>query len=318
MYFIRNLIAREGTEKFSNLPLIDSLFVIQLTDDKGLAGFLLFDNVVQATPHDLLMLTALKEHIRTALTKLRMLAELRSLNEKKNEYLGIVAHDLRNPLSTIYGYADLIMDDLRKGKFNAASAIDDLNKIAGVSRHMNRFISELLDISAIESGKVRMELHDSDLKLIVGNCEYLHQRSSQNKKIQLSVEYDTTLPNVHVDADKISSVVDNLLSNAIKYTHPGGKVRVYFQHKDSEVITHVEDSGQGLSADDLEKIFTSFKRLSSKPTGGEPSTGLGLAIVKKIVELHHGRVWVKSKRGEGSTFSFSLPVQSPIISASSN
>ena len=308
MYFIRNLIARHGTEKFRELPLIDSLFVIQLTDDKGLAGFLLFDDVAQASPNDLLMLTALKEHIRTALTKLRMLTELRSLNEKKNEYLGIVAHDLRNPLTTIMGYADLIIEDMRKGKINPNSVIEDLSKIAGVSRHMNRFISELLDISAIESGKVRMELHNTDLKLIVGNCEYLHQRSSYNKKIGLSVDYAPQLPQVNVDADKISSVVDNLLSNAIKYTHTGGNVRVYFEHVDSEVITHVQDNGQGLSEDDLKKVFTSFKRLSSRPTGGEPSTGLGLAIVKKIVELHHGRVWVKSKMGEGSTFSFSLPV----------
>ncbi len=308
MYFIRNLIARRGTDKFRDLPLIDSLFVIQLTDDKGLAGFLLFDNIAHASPNDLLMLTALKEHIRTALTKLRMLTELRTLNEKKNEYLGIVAHDLRNPLTTIMGYADLITEDIRKGKFNPDSAIEDLSKISGVSKHMNRFISELLDISAIESGKVRMELRNSDIKMVVGNCEHLHQRSSQNKRIDLSVDYSAPLPPVHVDEEKISSVVDNLLSNAIKYTHPGGRVKVYFEHRDSEVVTHVEDTGQGLSGDDLEKVFTSFRRLSSKPTGGEPSTGLGLAIVKKIVELHHGRVWVKSQRGEGSTFSFSLPV----------
>ena len=310
MYFIRGLIARKGTEKFSNLGPIDSLFVIRLMEHQRLAGYLFFDDVREVTARNLLLLTGLKEHIRIALTKARLLSELKLLNEKKNEYLGIVAHDLRNPLSTIVGYTDLLIEDFRKGKINSNSAIDDLSKVAGVSRHMNRFITELLDISSIESGKVRMELKSSDLKLIVGECENLHRRASQNKNIELSVDYDTPLPNISVDTSKISSVIDNLLSNAIKYSYPGGKVKVHFENKNNEIITHVQDSGQGLSEDDLKKVFTSFKRLSSKPTGGEPSTGLGLAIVKKIVELHKGRVWVESTLGKGSTFSFSLPVGS--------
>lgn len=308
LYFIRGLVARLGTDKFMNLPVIDSVFVIRLMEGQELAGFLFFDDVKEATTQNLLLLTGLKEHIRTALIKARLLNQLKTLNEKKNEYLGIVAHDLRNPLTTIVGYTDLIIEDFRKGKVNSAGAIEDLSKIAGVSRHMNRFISELLDISAIESGKVRMDMKDSDLKVIVGECEYLHRRSSQHKNIELIVDYATPLPQVNVDVEKISSVIDNLLSNAIKYTHPGGKVNVHFEDRNGEIVTHVQDTGQGLSAEDLNKVFTSFKRLSSKPTGGEPSTGLGLAIVKKIVELHHGRVWVKSKPGEGSTFSFSLPV----------
>lgn len=308
MYFIRGLVARPSTEKFNNVRTIDSLFAIRLMDTQGVAGFLFFDEVRDVTQHNLLLLTELKEHFRTALTKTRLLNELKQLNEKKNEYLGIVAHDLRNPLSTIVGYTDLLIEDFRKNNVDVEGAVDDLTKIAGVSRHMNRFITELLDISAIESGKVRMELKSSDLKVIVGECEYLHRRAAQNKNIDLQVDYTASLPKVYVDVSKISSVVDNLLSNAIKYTHPGGSVKVYFEKNTGEVVTHVKDTGQGLDEEDLKKIFTSFKRLSSKPTGGEPSTGLGLAIVKKIVELHKGRVWVSSKRGEGSTFSFSLPV----------
>ncbi|MBX7152838.1 hypothetical protein K1X84_14510 [bacterium] len=308
MYFIRGLVARPSTDKFNNVRTIDSLFAIRLMDTQGLAGFLFFDEVHEVTQHSLLLLTELKEHFRTALTKARLLNELKQLNEKKNEYLGIVAHDLRNPLTTIVGYSDLLIEDFRKNEIDVKGAIDDLSKIAGVSRHMNRFITELLDISAIESGKVRMELKSSDLKAIVGECEYLYRRASQNKNIGLTVDYSATLPKVNVDVSKISSVIDNLLSNALKYTHPGGSVKVFFEKGLGEVITHVQDTGQGLDEEDLKKVFTSFKRLSSKPTGGEPSTGLGLAIVKKIVELHHGRVWVQSKRGEGSTFSFSLPV----------
>lgn len=308
MYFIRGLVQRPGTDKFGKLPLIDSLFVIRLIEHKGLAGFLFFDDVREVTAKNLLLLTGLKEHIRAALTKARLLSELKLLNEKKNEYLGIVAHDLRNPLSTIVGYTDLLIEDFRKGKIKPKEAVEDLSKIAGVSRHMNRFITELLDISSIESGKVRMEFRSVDLKMIVSECESLHRRAAQNKNIELFIDYDTLLPAVKVDTSKISSVIDNLLSNAIKYSYPGGKVKVTFEREKNEIITHVHDSGQGLSDDDLKKVFTSFKRLSSKPTGGEPSTGLGLAIVKKIIELHQGRVWVRSELGKGATFSFSLPI----------
>lgn len=307
MYFIRGLVARAGSEKFARLKPIDSLFVIRLAEQNRLAGFLFFDDVREVTPQDLLLLTGLKEHLRVALTKARLLNELRLSNEKKNEYLGIVAHDLRNPLSTIVGYTDLLIEDFAKNRVDSDGAVEDLRKIAGVSRHMNRFIAELLDISSIESGKVRMELRPGNMKSIVSECEYLHQRAATNKNIELTIEHRSDLPDVAIDIAKVSSVVDNLLSNAIKYTHPGGRVRVYFETGDREVITHIEDTGQGLSTDDLAKVFTSFKRLSSKPTAGEPSTGLGLAIVKKIVELHGGRVWVHSRLGEGSIFSFSLP-----------
>lgn len=310
MYLIRGLIARDGSDKFSHLPPVDSLFVIRVMEQNQLAGFLLFDDVQNVTPPDLLLLTGLKEHLRVALTKARLLSELRSLNEKKNEYLGIVAHDLRNPLSTIVGYAGLLMEDFAKNRVNPEDAVEDLKKIAGVSRHMNRFIGELLDISSIESGKVRMELRPGSMKSIVSECEYLHQRAAANKGITLEIEYPSDLPDVAVDFGKVSSVVDNLLSNAIKYTHAGGRVRVSFETGEHEIVTHIEDTGQGLSDDDLAKVFTSFKRLSSKPTAGEPSTGLGLAIVKKIVELHGGKVWVQSRLGEGSTFSFSLPTVS--------
>jgi signal transduction histidine kinase len=102
--------------------------------------------------------------------------------------------------------------------------------------------------------------------------------------------------------------MNNLISNAIKYTYPGGRVRVYCEAQSELIVTHVEDTGQGLNEKDLRDIFSSFKKLSARPTAGESSTGFGLAIVKKIVELHHGKVWVESEHGKGSTFSFSLPV----------
>jgi len=117
-----------------------------------------------------------------------------------------------------------------------------------------------------------------------------------------------------LESARIVDVINNRLSNAIKYTFPGGAVRIQCSLNDGAVVTRVADTGQGLSGSDLDSLFTSFKKLSARPTGGESSTGLGLSIVKKIVELHGGRVWVESELGKGATFSFSLAVSSANLS----
>lgn len=234
--------------------------------------------------------------------------ELARINEKKNEYLGFVAHDLRNPLTTIIGYIDLVIDDIRNGRFRSESGIKDLSKISKVGTHMAGFISELLDISAIESGKVRLEIKEAFIEDILKETQVLHERQAEQKNIKLNVQTMAGLPAVKIDRQKISSVIDNLLTNAFKYTFPGGTVRMYGEMRGKEIWLHVEDNGQGLDENDLKTIFTSFKRLSARPTGGESSTGLGLAIVKKTIEIHGGRVWVESQKGKGSVFSFSLPV----------
>ena len=132
--------------------------------------------------------------------------------------------------------------------------------------------------------------------------------ATADTSIRLVLDEPAELPSVLVDQRMIKEVIDNLVSNAIKYTSPGGEVRVSCERFDGELVTHVRDTGQGLTEDDMKNVFRTFKRLSAKPTGGETSTGLGLAIVKKIVEVHGGRVWVESAEGVGSTFSFSLPV----------
>lgn len=112
-----------------------------------------------------------------------------------------------------------------------------------------------------------------------------------------------------IDRERVVEVVDNLVGNAIKYTQPGGTVRVFCEVNNNEVVTNVQDTGQGLYEDEIHIVFDGLRRLSATPTAGESTTGLGLAIVRKIVELHGGRVWARSKKGEGSTFSFSIPVQ---------
>ncbi|HNL26945.1 MAG TPA: two-component regulator propeller domain-containing protein [bacterium] len=233
--------------------------------------------------------------------------ELEVLNQKKNEFLGIAAHDLRNPLTTIIGYVQLMINDIRHGHATMKDVENDLDTVHKVSQQMASLVSTLLDWSSIEAGKVNLEKHSESLQRIIDECENLHRRAAEQKNIRLAVERPLLMPNVFVDRNRILEVMDNLLSNAIKYTHPGGAVRVFCEPTDREICVHVEDTGQGLSQEDLNKVFKSYQKLSARPTAGEVSTGLGLAIVKKVIELHGGRVWVTSEKGKGSRFSFSVP-----------
>ncbi len=234
--------------------------------------------------------------------------ELVRLNDLKNEFLGIAAHDLRNPLSAIIGFIDLIIQDIKEQAFDPAQSLSDLESILSSGKQMSHLISELLDISAIESGKINLSLHQENLQTIFDDCEALHRRRALQKNIKLIVEKHANIPPVLIDRSRIAEVVDNLLSNAIKYTFPGGEVRLFCEIRLDHVVTNIKDNGQGLSDEDIRHLFEGFKKLSAKPTAGESSTGLGLAIVKKIVTLHGGEVWVTSQKNIGSTFSFSVPI----------
>ena len=234
--------------------------------------------------------------------------QLHSLNQTKNEFLGIAAHDLRNPLGSLIGYLDLMLHEIRADKYSMDRVTEDLQVMLKVSDRMKNLVNKLLDISAIESGKLELDLKLEDLSQITAESEELFKRKAVQKKINLSVRLVNTLPQVYVDRSRITEVFDNLISNAIKFNKADGSIEIYSERKDSEVITHVRDTGLGLDENDLKDVFKTFTKLSAKPTAGESSTGLGLAIVKKIVELHGGRVWVESRKDIGSTFSFSLPV----------
>jgi ligand-binding sensor domain-containing protein/signal transduction histidine kinase len=310
IWVVRNITGRVAQNKFDQLPPLDSLLVVCLRDETQIEGYLLFDNILFSDlgKQDVLLLKNLKEHLHWAILKARLLDEFRILNDKKNEYLGIVAHDLRNPITAIMGYSEMLIADLRSGRVEKAELLEDLEKVHAVSKHMAFFISQLLDIAAIESGKVRLDRQSASIARIVQDVFPLHLWRAEQKGINLTIEPLDALPDVPVDHSKIASVVDNLLTNAIKYTYAGGSIRIYGESSLSEIQIHVKDTGQGLTPDDKKKVFATFTKLSAKPTGGESSTGLGLAIVKKIVEIHGGRVWVKSEHGKGSTFSFSLPM----------
>jgi len=225
----------------------------------------------------------------------------------KNKFLGIAAHDLRNPIGIVMGYIKMMKD----GLFGEVSQpqIEIFKKVENTTGNMLNMVNDLLDISAIETGKLVMNPKEVDLAAFLNESyEYNHLLALQ-KKIELKLELESNLPKLIMDPERINQVLTNLITNAIKFSYPGTVILVKARREDDSVHISVQDQGQGIPEDEISKIFQDFGRTSVRPTAGEKSTGLGLAICKRMVEAHGGSIWVKSKAGEGSMFTFSLPVK---------
>lgn len=310
IFVVQNHGPLAGEDRFPTHPDWKAMLVMRIRVEDRVEGFLVFDSMKDENAfadRDLLLLQALREHIRSAFIKTRMLQELQLLNEKKNEFLGMAAHDLRSPLGIIQGWTSVVMRQIASGRLDPERAVRDLGRVVQVAQQMSTLVSRLLDVAAIEAGTLELSRREEDLASILQECEQLHAHFAAEKNIALKIEDGGGIPPVLADRERIIEVLNNLLSNAIKFTQPGGRVRVYCEARPGEVLTHVEDTGVGLTEEDLRQAFRRFGRLSARPTGQETSTGLGLAIAKRIVEAHGGKVWVRSRQGEGSTFSFSLP-----------
>jgi len=235
--------------------------------------------------------------------------ELERLNELKNEFIGVAAHDMRNPLQVIQGFSVMLLNK-RFGELNAEQQ-QFVQVIRRNSDFMVKLITDLLYISKIESGKLKLDLKETDLISLLEQNIDLNRLLLAQKQIRISFSAERDFPMVPLDTGKIEQVLNNLISNAGKFSAPSTAVEVRAAKSDTEVVISVRDEGQGIPPDELNRLFIPFENLSVKSTGGEQSTGLGLAIVKRVVEGHGGRIWVQSEVGTGSTFSFSLPLTEP-------
>jgi two-component system, OmpR family, sensor kinase len=231
--------------------------------------------------------------------------ELAQLNDQKNYFLGVVAHDLRNPLSLIMGYSEFLREDLAPTL--DAEREEFLRVIQTSSRFMLHLVNDLLDVSKIETGKLDLDIEEVSVHHLLEESVALHKPMADKKLIRLSSILGSKR-SIKLDRGKISQVMNNLLSNAIKYSHRGSAVRVVLEDVGECISVAVHDQGPGIPMDELERIFQPFQRGSTKPSEGESSTGLGLAIVKRIIEGHGGNLQVDSTPGKGSVFSFTLPV----------
>jgi len=246
--------------------------------------------------------------VETHLRLRRQQIELQALNDLKNRFLGMAAHDLRSPLGAIMGIGELLAGQLSPLLTEKQSSFFDM--LFASSQFMIGLINDLLDISAIESGYLTIERRMVDITVPIMRSVEINGMLASPKNMSIAINCQEQLPQVFADINRIEQVINNLLSNAIKYSQPGTDIAVRLHHENNEVIISVADHGPGIPEKEQHKLFQAFGKTSVRPISKEErSTGLGLLIVRKIVEAHEGRVWLLSEHGKGTEFFFSLPVK---------
>jgi signal transduction histidine kinase len=232
--------------------------------------------------------------------------ELRDLNRMKDEFLALVSHDLRSPLSGIELMSSILREEHQK---IAPAEIDRILETMGDSaRHMTALVSDLLDIANIESGQLRLNLTNLRIGDVVHASAKALKFNADAKGVFLSVHTPPEEPDTEADRLKLSQVFSNLMGNAIKFTPSGGEVRISVECAGAGAAVIISDTGQGIREEALPSIFEKFGARHSMGTDGERGTGLGLSIVRQLVELHGGRIVVTSVVGHGSTFTVHLPI----------
>lgn len=231
--------------------------------------------------------------------------QLVHLNNEKNEFLGIAAHDLKNPLTVIMGSAAIARTLEDRNEINGL--LDDISEAAA---RMHDLTANLLDVNAIEHHGFDAPLEPCDLGALTAKSVEDNRSAAAKKKITLLVAVATELW-AKADPAAIRQILDNLLSNALKFSGPLTTVYVSATREQNDIVIAVRDQGPGIGEADQKKLFQKFSRLSARPTGGESSTGLGLAIVKKLAEAMSGTVECRSSPGAGATFILRLPALPP-------
>lgn len=232
-------------------------------------------------------------------------------NQLKDEFLTVASHELRTPLSIISGFAEILMRE-KLGPLNDEQK-RRVRKILMQGQRLNRIVDELLDLSRIRSGKISVKKEIFDIIPVLKACYEDHVVICDQQNIQFQEKIPDTLPDVLGDLDRVTQIIVNLLNNAIKYTPTGGKILLMAEHdkEHSRIRINITDTGIGIDSSEQELIFEEFYRSNDPTSRKHAGSGLGLAIVKQLAESQDGAVSVYSAGlGNGSTFTFSLPVAS--------
>jgi signal transduction histidine kinase len=232
--------------------------------------------------------------------------ELELASRHKSQFLANMSHELRTPMNAILGYTELILDNIYGEAPEKMRAV--LDRVQRNGRHLLGLINDVLDLSKIEAGQLTLTLNDYSLKDVVHSVFSAVESLATTKHLALKIEVPAALPPAHGDEHRITQVLLNLVGNAIKFTETG-EVAINATAQNGSFTVAVRDTGPGIAKADQGKIFEEFQQADNSATRKKGGTGLGLAISKRIVELHGGRIWVESKEGHGSTFSFTVPVK---------
>lgn len=230
----------------------------------------------------------------------------KEIEQMKSDFVALVSHELRTPLTSIYGYTRLILDG-KTGEVPALT-LDKLVRVERQALRLSHLITDLLDLSRIESGRMEMRMAPTSIVEVVATRIDDIRPQADEKQIVVTLEAADDVPDVVADGERVGQVVTNLLSNAVKFTPQGGSVRARIRLEGSLLSVQVIDTGTGIPPEERSLIFDKFHQVSSVHTRQQGGTGLGLAIAKSIVEAHGGRIWVDDGTGEGSDFRFVLPL----------
>ncbi len=212
-----------------------------------------------------------------------------------------MSHELRTPLNAIIGFSEVLQEQLNQKQIEYARDINSSGQ------HLLSLINDILDLSKIEAGHMELSLADFDLPTAIENAATLVRERATRHGVGLEVKVDNSLGRYCADERKFKQILLNLLSNAVKFTPEGGQVKLRADQVKDGLLVSVTDSGVGISLDDQELIFEEFRQVATKDRSKPEGTGLGLALAKQFVEMHGGRISVRSEVGKGSTFAFTFP-----------
>jgi signal transduction histidine kinase len=232
--------------------------------------------------------------------------QLEVASQHKSEFLANMSHELRTPLNAIIGFSEVLSERMF-GELNEKQD-EYLKDIHASGQHLLSLINDILDLSKIEAGKMELELSEFDLPMTIDNALMLVRERAGRRSIELQRTVDDRLGQIQGDERKIRQVLLNLLSNAIKFTPEGGRIEVGAKPVNGSIEVSVSDTGVGIAPEDQEAVFEEFRQVGTADKKVE-GTGLGLALSRKFIELHGGKIRVKSQVGEGSTFTFTVPVR---------
>jgi signal transduction histidine kinase len=302
-------MSEEGIQAFAGFPMV--------VGDQ-LLGVLAIYHRRALDRNTIELLTLFAQHAATAIQEAHLFhlateqtarlgavnAELQRANQHKAEFLANMSHELRTPLNSILGFSQLLLEG--DGGILTRDQRQDVDIIAQNGQHLLVLINDLLDISKLEAGKAQLHRGEVDVEPLISECVESVRSLAKTKKLELSATVSAEVGRVFADGPKLKQVLLNLLGNAIKFTETGS-VRVTAERQGAELRISVRDTGIGVPPEDAERIFESFQQGKSGISGKYQGTGLGLAISRQLVEMHGGRIWVKSTPGQGSTFTFTIP-----------
>ncbi|MDP2341798.1 MAG: PAS domain S-box protein [Deltaproteobacteria bacterium] len=294
---------------------IRSLVAVPLVAQNRLVGAIGFVSSTASRlygPAELRVAEELARRAALSIENARLYRTARHAIQVRDDVLGIVAHDLRNPLNSILMQVGVLQRraaeaDVRSGPTDPRS-LRPLEAIERAATRMNRLIQDLLDVTRMEAGRLSVELAPVGPRQVIADCVEAQLGLARGAAVELHVDVAPSLPDVVGDRDRLLQVFENLIGNAIKFTRPGGRVTIGAAPTEHEVLFWVADTGTGIDADAVPHVFDRFWQARK---GDRKGAGLGLPIVKGVVEAHSGRVWVESAPDRGSTFFFTIPTAAP-------